>query len=203
MQWGKKIIGFRSIMSLHWCKVRGLNKRLSYFWSNIDMKSKKPFLGGWQPYVLFLYLSLVLSACTVSVGNSPRCLQGSVEVEKLFQSATILPDHTYYVQGPASDPEAIMALKNTYQLRSGLWSRVEWTEKEMARVVFWMENDEIGFCTTDGGNLVAPDGQIIGIWYSQRDTSMIKQPEPGVIEVYPFHFTPGSPCHRQFMQDAL
>ncbi len=196
-------MGFRSIMSLHRCKVKGLNKRLSDFWSNINMKSKTPFLGGWQRYVLFLYLSLVLSACTVSGGNSPRSLQRSLEVEKLFQSATILPDHTYYVQGPVSDPVAIMALKNIYQLRSRLWSRVEWTEKEMARVVFWMENDEIGFCTTDGGNLVAADGQIIGIWYSQRDTSLIKQPEPGVVEVYPFDFTSTSPCRRQFMLDAL
>ena len=165
------------------------------------MKSKKVLLGGWQRYVLFLYLSLVLSACTVSGGISPRSLQRSLEVEKLFQSATIFPDHTYYVQGPASDPEAIMALKNTYQLRSRLWSRVEWTEKEMDRVVFLMEMDDVGFCTTDGGNLVAPDGQTIGIWYSQRDITLIRQPEPGVVEVYPFDFTKGSPCYRRFLLD--
>lgn len=165
------------------------------------MKNRKVFFCGWQHRVMFLFVSLFLSACVVSCGASPRSLQRSLEIEKHFESATILPGYTYYVQGPASDPEAIMALKEKYQLQSRLWSRVEWTEKEMARVVFLMESDGGGFCTIDGGNLVAPDGQIIGIWYSQRDSSLIKQPEPGVVEVYPFDFTTSSPCYRRFLLD--
>lgn len=165
------------------------------------MKNKKTFLEGWQRFVIFLFIALSLSACVVSCGASPRSLQRNLEIEKHFKSATILPGYTYYVQGPASDPEAIMALKEKYQLQSRLWSRVEWTEKEMARVVFLMESDGVGFCTVDGGNLVAPDGQIIGIWYSQRDNSLIKQPEPGVVEVYPFDYTSGSPCYRLLLRD--
>lgn len=167
------------------------------------MKNRKALFVCWRRYATYVLIILFLSACAVNGGGSFRGLQKKLEVEKLFQSATILPDYTYYFQGPASDPEAIIAIKNTYQLRSRLWSRVEWTEKEMARVVFWMENDAVGFCTTDGGNLVAPDGRIIGIWYSQRDVSYIKQPEPGVVEVYPFDYTFGSPCHRLSVMDDL
>lgn len=150
---------------------------------------------------MYAFIALFLGACAVSSGGSFRGLQKKLEIEKLFQSATMLPDYTYYVQGPASDPEAIIAIKNTYQLRSRLWGRVKWTEKEMARVVFWMEKNAVGFCTADGGNLVASDGQTIGIWYSQRDVSLIKQPEPGVVEVYPFDYTFGSPCHRLSVMD--
>ncbi len=165
------------------------------------MKNKNVFLAAWQHYLLFLFLLFFLGACVAGGGGPSLGLQKNLEVGELFRSATILPDHTYYVQGPESDPEAIMGLKNKYQLRSRLWSRVEWTEKEMARVVFWMDKRGMDLCSSDGGNIVAPDGQIIGIWYSQRNSSVIKQPAPGVVEVYPFDFTSSTPCYRQFIGD--
>lgn len=161
------------------------------------MKNEKVFFCGWQSCVLFLFLSAFVGGC----GASPQSLKRSLEIEKHFESATILPGYTYYVQGSAPDPEAIIALEEKYQLQSRLWTRVEWTEKEMARIIFLMQSDAIGFCTIDGGNMIAPDGQIIGFWYSQRDSSLIKQPEPGVVEIYPFDYTSSSPCYRHFLQD--
>ena len=75
------------------------------------MKNKKVFFAYWQRCVLFLFISLFLGVCVVSCGASPRSLQRNLEIEKHFESATILSGYTYYVQGPVSDPEAIMALK--------------------------------------------------------------------------------------------
>ncbi len=165
------------------------------------MKNKKIRVNLSRSWVLCLFCALFLTACVVNAGVSSRGLQHSLEVEDIFQKGTLLADHTYYMQGTYPGPETIIALSNAFQLQSRLWEKVDWTKKEMDTAVFWMQNSEMGFCSTDGGYLVAPDGQRVGVWYSQRDVSVIKQPAAGVIEIYPFEFQPGSPCQRQFLID--
>ncbi len=167
------------------------------------MKNKKlriSFSTGW---LLSLFCLFFLAACVVSAGVYSRGLQHNMEVENIFQQGSLLPDHTYYILGTYPEPEAIIAVSNSFQLQSRLWTKVDWTKKELSTAVFWMQNAEMGFCSTNGGYLVAPDGQQVGIWYSQRDVSFVKQPAAGVIEIYPFEFQPGSPCERQFLIDQL
>ena len=167
------------------------------------MKDKKSSLRLSLCWLLCLFCLMFLSACMSSGGGASRALQRSLEAEELFQATTILPDHTYFMQGNLPDPEAVIALSNAFQLQSRLWTKVEWTQKELEYAVFWMQISELGFCSTDGGYIIAPDGQRIGVWYSKRDISVVKQPAPGVVEVYPFKFYPGSPCQRQYLQDQL
>lgn len=166
------------------------------------MKNKESFVRLSLCWLLCLFYSMFLGGCVVS-GGGGRALQHSLEAEDLFRAGTVLPDHTYFMQGNHPDPEAIIALSNSFQLQSRLWSKVEWTQKELETAVFWMQNSELGLCSTDGGYIVAPDGQRIGVWYSQRDISVVKQPAPGLVEIYPFNFHPGSPCQRQFLRDQL
>lgn len=167
------------------------------------MKNKTAFIFYCQRCAVCLFLSLFLGACVVGGGVSTGGPQRNLEVEKLFRSATLLSDHNYYIQGTRSDPEAIIALLNTFHLRSRLWTQVDWTEKDLEDAVFWMRNAEIGFCVTEGGYLVAPGDVQVGIWYSQRELSTIKQPEPDIVEVYPFDYIYGSPCHKQHVLDEL
>lgn len=162
------------------------------------MKNGKLYSKLMERCLLCLFCSLLLGACVAGVGVS-----NSLEVEEIFQQGSLLSDHTYYMQGIFPEPEAIIAVNNSFQLHSRLWEKVAWTKKELTTAVFWMQNSETGFCSTDGGYLVAPDGQRIGIWYSQRDISLVKQPAPGVVEIYPFEFHPGSPCQKLFLRDQL
>jgi len=165
------------------------------------MKNKDSSARASLCWLLCLFCLMFLDACVASGGGSSRALQRNLEAEELFRAATILPDHTYYMQGNRPDPEAVIALSNAFQLQSRLWAKVEWTKKELDTAVFWMQNSEVGLCDTDGGYIVAPDGQRVGIWYSQRDISVVKQPAPGIVEIYPFQFESGSPCRRQFLRD--
>ena len=165
------------------------------------MKNKKTSVRLSLCWLLCLFCLTLLSGCVVSGGASSRALQRSLEAEEFFQAGTILPDHTYYIQGTQREPEAVIALSSAFQLQSRLWAKVEWTQKELEDAVFWMQSSEVGFCTTDGGYIVAPDGQKVGVWYSQRDISVVKRPALGIVEIYPFQFRSGSPCRRQFLQD--
>jgi hypothetical protein len=148
--------------------------------------------------ILFPFL---LSSCVTGAASSGR-LQRRLEVEKLFDSGTLLSDHSYYIQGPLSEPDAIIAISNKFQLQSTLWGKMEWSGNELGDVVRWMRFDERGGCTTDAGVLLAPYGEEIGIWFSKRDSSVIREPSPGVVEIYPFQYNGISPCARREHRDS-
>jgi hypothetical protein len=176
---------------------------------NIRLKIKKIFQeavmsGKLIPlyYVSLLVMFAFTGGCVV-LSPSSRGLQKRMEVDQLFDSGTSLADHTYYTEGSRSAPNAIIAISNDFQLQTKLWFQRDWTSKDLAKVVFSMQIEETGFCTTDGGVLIAPDGQQIGVWYSKKDIGTIRQPALGVVEVYPFRYGPGSPCGAQALRDRF
>ena len=145
---------------------------------------------------------LLITGCA-GISSSSGGLQKRMEVEQLFESGTLLPDHTYYTDGPESDPNAIIAISNRFQLQTKVWSQKDWVAEDLEKAVYWMQFAEYGFCDTEGGVLIAPDGQQIGIWYSKKDIGTIRQPAPGIVEVFPFIYGAGSPCQRQAIFDDL
>lgn len=139
---------------------------------------------------------VLLSSCVIAMSGSGR-LQRRLEVEQLFDSGTILPNHSYYSEGPLSEPDAIIAISNEFRLQTKLWTKRDWTTKELAESVRWIRINEFGLCRADAGVLLAPDGKEIGIWFSKKNGTIIRQPVPGVVEVYPFVYQGSSPCGRQ------
>lgn len=160
-------------------------------------------VGKYSFYSFFMFAVVILMGACVTVSSSTFGLQKRMEVEQLFESGTLLPDHTYYIEGSEVEPEAIIAISNKFHLQTELWTRKEWTAENLKKAVFWMETGEYGFCNTEGGVLIAPDGQQIGVWYSKKDIGTIRQPAPGIVEVFPFLYRPGSPCTRQAIIDDL
>lgn len=166
----------------------------------VVMFGGKYVIGG----VLLFVLLFCLEGCIVAVSSSSGGLQKRMEIEELFESGTLLPDHTYYVDGSEIEPDAIIAISDKFHLQTGIWSKKgDWTAENLSKAVFWMQSEEFGFCYNEAGALIAPDGQQIGVWYSKRDRSTVRQPAPGVVEVFSFWFTPGSPCGRQKILDDL
>jgi len=148
-------------------------------------------------------LILITQGCVGISLSSSGVMPQSLEVQRIFDSGTLLTDHVYYTDGSPVDPDVIIAINKEFQLRTNIWSRRDWTEKDLRKAVFWMQIDEIGFCTNNGGLLIAPDGQQVGIWYSRRGFSRVTNPEPGIVQVFSFEFVPGSHCHRHALRDDL
>jgi len=160
------------------------------------MSAKKSILYSFLPLIFFL----LMQGC-VAISSSTGGLQKRMEVEQLFESGTLLTEHTYYIDGSDVEPDAIIAISNEFQLQTKLWSKRDWTAKNLEKAVFWMQTGEYGFCSTEGGVLIAPDGQQIGVWYSKKDIGTIRQPAPGIVEVFPFMYTSSSSCRRQSILD--
>ncbi len=151
--------------------------------------------------MILLLVAVIFTGCASLLAASGG-LQKRMEVDVIFDSGEILPGHTYYVDGVLNDPVAIIALSNDYQLQSELWMKIELTSEELSKMVAWMRIDEVGFCTNQGGVLTTPDGKEIGVWFSKKDTTTIREPTPGVVEIFPFMHAGASACARQELRDS-
>ncbi len=151
-------------------------------------------------YSTVLLSLLMLGSCVAAMSGSGG-LKRRLEVEQLFDSGTLLPNYSYYSEGPPVEPEAIIAISNKFQLQTKLWVKRDWTAKELAESVRWIRLSEFGLCRADAGVLLAPDGKEIGIWFSKKNSTVIRQPAPGVVEVYPFVYQGTSACSRQDRHD--
>ena len=69
----------------------------------IDAYRKKLSLTS-PVVILFITVTIVFGGCAENYGR----LQRSAEVDKIFKTYRVLPDHRYYFTGPEGRPDAIM-----------------------------------------------------------------------------------------------
>jgi hypothetical protein len=143
------------------------------------------------PVLLLLFgCILLLTGCTTKVptGN----WQVHRDVQKIFETATVLPDHTYYYLGSSGAPESVIAISNEYTLRTKVWARAEITEKMLRGWRQWHTIMDNSSCRYYGGVIFTPDGRSAGVWYSPYIINTVRMPEPGVLVI----FQPVSPFNR-------
>ncbi|WP_457574129.1 hypothetical protein [Desulfolithobacter sp.] len=129
---------------------------------------------------VFLFLSALVSGCATLPGGQA---QYSEQVDNIFLSATIIPDHTYYFLGSENDPDAVIAIDNRYRLRTAhAWAEARITKRLLQQWAF-MARTYPGdlVCPYRGVVLRGPDGQQIGMGYSRWTFTTILYPEPGVV----------------------
>ena len=135
---------------------------------------------------LFVILNSLVFFSYASVGTQGR-LKYSSEVKKMFETYTVLPDHTYYYSGQTAQPRVVMGIHNDYQLQSKLWKKVDLSSEQL--------NKWINFRTTSTGfdqrpngfSMLDSDGKKIGVWYALvdwRDTTVIKKGDGNQVTVY-------------------
>jgi hypothetical protein len=176
-------------------------QKLAENWGNINMQNEERIVLFSRQFLLLVIFKLMLSGCVAGLSEPTGGLQKNTDVLDTFETATILPDYNYYIQGVESNPEAIIGVKNSFQLRSKLWTAIDWDKKKLEKAVFWIRSDEIGFCTAGAGYLLLPDGEQVGVWYSLRERVIIKHPEANIVEIYPFDYNSYSPCQRNQWAD--
>lgn len=129
--------------------------------------------------------SLVLFSCA-SVGTHGR-LKSSSEVKQIFETYTVLPDHTYYYSGQAAQPRVVMGLHNDYQLQAKLWNKVDLTPEQLNKWINW-QRTRAGFDQRPNGfYMLDSDGKKIGVWYAfkdWRDTTVIKKGDGNQVTIY-------------------
>ena len=113
---------------------------------------------------LLVVLVATLSGCKSSTYGK---LKADRQVRDTFLSYQILPDHSYYYRGVASNPLVIAGINQNYEMKLTMWIAID-PESEDFKILI----DRVGF--QGMGNNAEPWGSIIldhhgnqvGIWYS-------------------------------------
>jgi len=145
------------------------------------MKQVKQLLNQLSMTVFAVAL---LSGCvaTENFGNMVR----STEVAGLFESATVLPDHTYYYAGPEARPDAIIGLTNSIRFKNTFWHSVADPQQKLAD---W--HTMLGTTSQPGTEnyyfgswIYGPDGEKLGVWYGYVDYSPVKKVDENTYTIY-------------------
>ena len=135
--------------------------------------------AGW----ISVYLALIFMATNISAleipGFKPLGIPGfkygkikrDQEINRVFQTYTIMPDHRYYTSGRGNIPNAIIGVQSKYKLRPGLWQEVALTTPMLRGWVSQMDN--IYGYPPYGSAILDHKGNQIGIWYSSKQWTTV------------------------------
>lgn len=126
---------------------------------------------------------LLLAGCAV-LGRQPL-LARSLEVNKIIESATILPDHRYYYAGPEAKPDVIIAIDRKFTFQESVhWHEVTPTPELLQSWNRIIDNAYRIKYPYYGAWIMTPDGGKAGIWYSKYRNTVVKYPAPDQIIIY-------------------
>lgn len=150
--------------------------------------------------LFILFLALFLGTGCAGTKNFGK-LSRSDEIKNAFESATVLPDHTYYYTGPEAKPDAILALKNSFTLanKREFWIKVDISEEMLKSWNRIIDNYSRVKNPYYGSMIITPDGREAGAWYSKFDHTVIETPSPQSIIIY----TPSEPIKSPFIRDTI
>lgn len=132
-------------------------------------------------FALFVMSSLAVG-CAVPK-NHGKMVRAD-EVAKNVESATVLPNHTYYFTGPEAQPDVIIAINNSFTLQSKYWIKVDDVENKLKDWNRLIDNAHRVRNVYEGFHIMTPDGRQAGIWYSEYDYTVVQFPDPSTIILY-------------------
>ena len=141
-------------------------------------------------FLLVLLTAFLVTGCAASKNNGT--LSRSGEVTKTFETAAVVPDHTYYYTGPEAQPDAIIGIQNSYTFQNAknFWIKVDISEEVLHSWNVIIDNAHRFQYSYYGSRIMSPDGRQVGIWYSKYRYTVVKFPDPNTVVIYIPGLTP-------------
>jgi hypothetical protein len=128
-------------------------------------------------------LAMVFAGC--ATGTNAR-LARSQSVFESYQGAQVLPMHRYYTTGVENNPDAILAIADTYTLTTERWKEVTMTPDLLRQLVGRMDDE---FAALGAGlfgmEVLNEAGTPIGTWYSAVDITRVEMLSATEVRVSP------------------
>ena len=113
---------------------------------------------------------LVFSGCSAPIAGR---LQDSPEVTQIFKNSQILSDHRYYIAGDQRLPYAIIAIDNSYQLRTSRWRPIDLESATLNVLIYRM--DQVYSLNPRGAYILDHESNRLGVWFSSRNQTRVKR----------------------------
>lgn len=115
---------------------------------------------GWAMILLTL-----VSGC-VSTNSKFAALRHDYQVKQTFEDFIVPQGYNFYYFGRESIPDAFVGISKKFVLESSLWQPVELTSEILQEWIWVRANRLKGDPRNFGSNIVGPNMEHIGIWYS-------------------------------------
>lgn len=113
---------------------------------------------------LLLLLLFLMAGCAVGVSHFER----SWETADVFEKGQLLEDHQYYYFGHPFSPDAVVAIRDGYELTSPKWQAVQPDPRQLKTWVERMLNQPGAEYNpfANGAKISNDHREVIGAWYS-------------------------------------
>jgi hypothetical protein len=152
----------------------------------------------------YAVIFLLLLAAGCSATRDYARVQRNMDVRTTFRAGEMVSGYRYYYNGPTSEPRALLALDQRYELKSQFWHPIEsngqlrsWIA-EFDRLFGEFDDVEMVMIDYKGYEILAKDNTRIGmlysrydwvvVWWGEGNTLYVTQPEPGGNQRAPFFF---------------
>jgi len=129
-----------------------------------------------------ILISFLAGGCAIPANQGQLTRDG--EVEQLVESATVLPNHSYYFTGPEARPDVIIAIDNSFTLTSKYWIKVDDVANQLMDWNRLIDNAHRFKRAYKGFRIMTPDGSQSGIWYSPYEHTVVQFPDPSTLILY-------------------
>ncbi|MCP4670681.1 MAG: hypothetical protein GY857_05190 [Desulfobacula sp.] len=117
--------------------------------------------------ILPLLILILLNGCAGTKGNYGRMIH-SHDVTMAFEDFKVNPAYQYYYFGTKTYPQAVVGISKDFTVDPGLWKAIELTPKKLHFWIWVHADRNIKGFLNYGANIIGPNGEHIGIWYSLR-----------------------------------
>ncbi len=140
-----------------------------------------------------LLLSILASGCATSQNQNWGKIVRDAEVTQLVETATVLPNHSYYFTGPEAIPDAIIAIDNRFTLQSKYWIKIDDVAEKLKDWNRYIDNAHrmgnvragtMMSSNYEGFWIMSADGTQAGLWYSRYESTVVMSPDSSTIIVY-------------------
>lgn len=143
--------------------------------------------------LLLIGISSILGGCVTATQNKNLgSMRESRDITSKYTSLTIDSKYNYYYSGVELSPDVIMGIDKAYTVQSKFWHPVDLTEEQLEYWVTWgkRQTADEGFSRRYlgkfmGAYILAPDGTVVGDWYSKKDWGIFEFPGNKVIIPHP------------------
>ncbi len=129
-----------------------------------------------------ILIGFLVGGCAIPPNQGRMVRDG--EIEKLVESATVMPNHSYYFNGPEARPDVIIAIDNSFTLTSKYWIKVDDVASQLQDWNRLIDNAHRFRKAYKGFWIMTPDGNQAGIWYSPYEYTFVQFPDPSTLILY-------------------
>ncbi len=133
------------------------------------------------------WLALFLLVGCAGLARNYGTIVPDESVSKSFENYQMDPNMNYYYSGSDLWPSAIIGLKKQYELANTLWQPIKPEPRIFRQFVSSMRDKASAIGQFQHGQVMkAPDGRVVGVWYSLLGIKMgLRMGEGNKVDVYP------------------